>query len=80
MARYLKRGQDVAVTKEVDCKVRQTVEEILDQIELRRDGARYTSGLWIGEICSRLCMLEGFEGHAEQANVRVRRYDGRNTA
>ena len=32
----------------------------------------------IGEYASRLCMLEGFVGHAEQANVRVRRYGGRN--
>ncbi|KAA2244249.1 histidinol dehydrogenase [Salinarimonas soli] len=32
----------------------------------------------IGAYCSRLCMLEGFAGHAEQANVRVRRYGGRN--
>ena len=32
----------------------------------------------IGEYCSRLCMLEGFTGHAEQANVRLRRYGGRN--
>jgi sulfopropanediol 3-dehydrogenase len=32
----------------------------------------------IGEYCSRLCVLEGFLGHAEQANVRVRRYGGRN--
>ncbi|MCB4821688.1 histidinol dehydrogenase [Roseicella aerolata] len=32
----------------------------------------------IGEACSRLCMLEGFVGHAEQANIRVRRYGGRN--
>ncbi|HEV3185085.1 MAG TPA: histidinol dehydrogenase [Xanthobacteraceae bacterium] len=32
----------------------------------------------IGEYCSRLCILEGFTGHAEQANVRVRRYGGRN--
>ena len=28
----------------------------------------------IGEYGSRLCMLEGFVGHAEQCNVRVRRY------
>ncbi|MFK0274082.1 histidinol dehydrogenase [Ensifer sp. NPDC090286] len=34
----------------------------------------------IGEYCSRLCILEGFVGHAEQANVRVRRYGGRNVA
>jgi sulfopropanediol 3-dehydrogenase len=34
----------------------------------------------IGEYCSRLCMLEGFVGHAEQANIRVRRYGGRNIA
>jgi len=32
----------------------------------------------IGEYCSRLCMLEGFVAHAEQANIRVRRYGGRN--
>jgi sulfopropanediol 3-dehydrogenase len=32
----------------------------------------------VGAVCSRLCMLEGFAGHAEQANVRVRRYGGRN--
>ena len=32
----------------------------------------------IGEVCSRLCMLEGFSGHTEQANIRVRRYGGRN--
>ncbi len=34
----------------------------------------------VGEYCSRLCMLEGFVGHAEQANIRVRRYGGRNVA
>ena len=34
----------------------------------------------IGAYCSRLCMLEGFVGHAEQANVRVRRHGGRNVA
>ncbi|MDE0992768.1 MAG: histidinol dehydrogenase [Rhodospirillales bacterium] len=32
----------------------------------------------VGEYCSRLCMLEGFAGHAEQANIRVRRYGGKN--
>jgi sulfopropanediol 3-dehydrogenase len=32
----------------------------------------------IGEYCSRLCILEGFSGHAEQANVRVRRYGRKN--
>ena len=32
----------------------------------------------IGAYCSRLCMLEGFVGHAEQANIRVRRYGGQN--
>lgn len=34
----------------------------------------------IGSYCSRLCMLEGFVGHAEQANLRVRRYGGREVA
>ncbi|MCV6586596.1 MAG: histidinol dehydrogenase [Marinibacterium sp.] len=32
----------------------------------------------IGEYGSRLCMLEGFVGHAEQCNLRVRRYGGVN--
>ena len=32
----------------------------------------------IGRYCSRLCALEGFAGHGEQANVRVRRYGGDN--
>jgi sulfopropanediol 3-dehydrogenase len=30
----------------------------------------------IGAYGSRLCLLEGFAGHAEQANLRVRRYGG----
>ena len=32
----------------------------------------------IAEYGSRLCMLEGFVGHAEQCNVRLRRYGHRN--
>lgn len=28
----------------------------------------------IGEYCSRLCAMEGFAGHKEQADIRVRRY------
>jgi sulfopropanediol 3-dehydrogenase len=31
----------------------------------------------VGEYCSRLCGLEGFAGHGEQANIRVRRYGKR---
>lgn len=31
----------------------------------------------IGEYCSRLCALEGFAGHKEQADIRIRRYAGR---
>lgn len=34
----------------------------------------------VGAYGSRLCMLEGFVGHAEQCNVRVRRYGGKNVA
>ena len=30
----------------------------------------------VGEYCSRLCKLEGFAGHQEQADIRVRRYGG----
>ena len=36
------------------------------------------ASVMIGEYCSRLCALEGFAGHGEQANIRVRRYGGRN--
>ncbi len=32
----------------------------------------------IGAYGSRLCLLEGFVGHAEQCNLRVRRYGGQN--
>lgn len=32
----------------------------------------------IGSYCSRLCALEGFSGHGEQANIRVRRYGHQN--
>ncbi|BCG82156.1 histidinol dehydrogenase [Mesorhizobium sp. 113-3-3] len=32
----------------------------------------------IGEYGSRLCLMEGFAGHAEQANIRVRRYGRKN--
>ncbi len=31
----------------------------------------------IGAVCSRLCHMENFAGHGEQANLRVRRYGGR---
>ncbi len=34
----------------------------------------------IGEYCSRLCAIENFAGHKEQADLRVRRYGGKNTA
>jgi sulfopropanediol 3-dehydrogenase len=32
----------------------------------------------IGEYCSRLCSIENFAGHQEQADLRVRRYGGKN--
>jgi sulfopropanediol 3-dehydrogenase len=34
----------------------------------------------IGEYCSRLCAIERFWGHKEQADMRVRRYGGKNAA
>ncbi|MFT3905603.1 MAG: histidinol dehydrogenase [Steroidobacteraceae bacterium] len=34
----------------------------------------------IGEYCSRLCALEGFAGHKEQADLRVRRYGKKKVA
>ena len=32
------------------------------------------ASVMIGEYCSRLCAIEGFAGHQEQADIRVRRY------
>ena len=34
----------------------------------------------VGKYCSRLCDLEGFMGHKEQADIRLRRYGGPNTS
>jgi len=34
----------------------------------------------VGEYCSRLCAIERFWGHKEQADLRIRRYGRRNTA
>jgi len=34
----------------------------------------------VGEYCSRLCAIENFWGHKEQADLRVRRYGGRKAA
>ena len=34
----------------------------------------------IGSVCSRLCHMENFAGHGEQANLRVRRYGHRDVA
>jgi sulfopropanediol 3-dehydrogenase len=34
----------------------------------------------VGQYCSRLCELEGFAGHKEQADIRLRRYAGVNEA
>jgi sulfopropanediol 3-dehydrogenase len=38
------------------------------------------ASVMIGEYCSRLCAIENFAGHKEQADIRVRRYGGRNAA
>jgi sulfopropanediol 3-dehydrogenase len=31
----------------------------------------------VGRYCSRLCAIENFAGHKEQADLRIRRYDNR---
>ena len=36
------------------------------------------ASVMVGEYCSRLCALEHFAGHKEQADIRLRRYDGQN--
>ncbi len=38
------------------------------------------ASVMVGEYCSRLCALEGFAGHKEQADIRVRRYGQREAA
>jgi sulfopropanediol 3-dehydrogenase len=38
------------------------------------------SSAMIGEYCSRLCHMENFAGHGEQANLRVRKYGKRDVA
>ena len=35
-----------------------------------------SASVLVGEYCSRLCALEGFMGHKEQADIRLRRYGG----
>jgi sulfopropanediol 3-dehydrogenase len=37
-----------------------------------------TASALIGDYCSRLCAIENFAGHKEQADIRVRRYGARN--
>ena len=36
------------------------------------------ASVMVGEYCSRLCAIERFWGHKEQADLRLRRYGGRN--
>jgi sulfopropanediol 3-dehydrogenase len=38
------------------------------------------ASVMVGEYCSRLCAIEGFAGHKEQADIRVRRYAKKETA
>ena len=39
----------------------------------------HSASVQVGEYCSRLCELEGFAGHKEQADIRLRRWSGQNT-
>lgn len=36
------------------------------------------ASIMVGEYCSRLCAMEGFAGHKEQADIRLRRFGGQN--
>jgi sulfopropanediol 3-dehydrogenase len=38
------------------------------------------ASVMVGEYCSRLCAIEGFSGHQEQADIRVRRYGQKDAA
>jgi sulfopropanediol 3-dehydrogenase len=37
------------------------------------------ASVMVGEYCSRLCAMEGFAGHKEQADIRVRRFGKKST-
>ena len=52
------------------------VGKFLKTVTYQQVTAEATAG--IGEVCARLCEIENFAGHAEQAKLRVRRYGGRN--
>ena len=48
--------------------------------DFRDDASDYelAASVHVGEYCSRLCALEGFAGHKEQADIRLRRFGGQN--
>lgn len=71
---HLKQGKPEAKRWEDDAEVRAVVETTLSGIEGRGDAAASVKGAH----CPRLRLLEGFIGHAEQANFRVHSYGGRN--
>ena len=90
MAEYLKAGRSGADITADDAQTRTLptkkaaryagglwVGKFLKTMTYRRVLTDSVSAM-IGASCSRLCMLEGFVGHAEQANVRIRRFGGRN--
>ena len=86
MAHYLKRRTQTSDSADADRSVKATVEGILDDIRQRGEAVgkfiktvtyqecTAEASLRIGEYCSRLCEIEGFAGHKEQADLRVRRY------
>lgn len=53
------------------------VGKFLKTLTYQRITSEETSA-YIGEYAARLCKLENFEGHAEQALLRVRKYENRN--
>ena len=67
MIRYLKKGVAAEQTATNAAQVRALIESVLADIGKCGDTA-------LREYCSRLCALEGFIGHKEQADIRVRRY------
>lgn len=87
LAQWLKRGASAQAKATADRGVRGIVEAALAEIEQRGDEAvremsvRFDTdeaSVLVGDYCSRLCAMEGFAGHGEQANIRLRRYGGRN--
>ena len=79
MIRHLKKGRDVEAVADAKA-ARYTgglwVGKFMKTCTYQRVVTDEAAAL-IGEYCSRLCHMENFAGHGEQASLRVRHYGRR---